>query len=96
MNARSAMFDLYGDHLRSRGGRARVASLVTLLAPLGVSAPAVRTAVSRMVKQGWLTPAKMDGGPGYALTARAERRLQDAATRIYRTGADGAWDGRWH
>jgi len=96
MNARSALFDLYGDHLRSRGGRARVASLVTLLAPLDVAAPAVRTAVSRMVKQGWLTPATMNGGPGYALTARAERRLEDAAARIYRTGADGAWDGRWH
>ena len=61
MNARSALFDLYGDHLRSRGGRARVASLVALLAPLGIAAPAVRTAVSRMVKQGWLKPAGWTG-----------------------------------
>ncbi len=96
MNARSALFDLYGDHLRSRGGRARVASLVALLAPLGIAAPAVRTAVSRMVKQGWLKPARMDRAPGYALTARAERRLEDAAARIYRTDAAGGWDGRWH
>lgn len=95
MNARSALFDLYGDHLRSRGGRAPVAALVRLLAPLGVAAPAVRTAVSRMVRQGWLEPVRLPGGPGYALTPRAVRRLDDSAARIYRTSEHG-WDGRWH
>jgi phenylacetic acid degradation operon negative regulatory protein len=59
MEARSALFDLYGDHLRPRGGRAAIAALVRLLAPLGIAAPAVRTAVSRMVRQGWLHPARM-------------------------------------
>ena len=96
MNARSALFDLYGDHLRSRGGRARVAALVQLLAPLGIAAPAVRTAVSRMVRQGWLAPTKVDGAAGYKLTARAERRLDNAAARIYRTTANDHWDGQWH
>ena len=46
MQARSALFDLYGDHLRSQGGAAPVAALVRLLGPLGITAPAVRTAVS--------------------------------------------------
>jgi len=95
VNARSALFDLYGDHLRARGGRAPVAALVRLLAPLGVAAPAVRTAVSRMVRQGWLEPVRLSDGPGYALTVRAVRRLDDAATRIYRTRATD-WDGTWH
>jgi phenylacetic acid degradation operon negative regulatory protein len=95
VNARSALFDLYGDHLRSRGGRAPVASLVRLLAPLDVAAPAVRTAVSRMVKQGWLEPVRIDGASGYALTPRAVRRLDTAADRIYRRGV-GGWDGTWH
>lgn len=96
MNARSALFDLYGDHLRSRGGRARIASLVQLLAPLGIAAPAVRTAVSRMVRQGWLSPTKVDGAAGYKLTARAERRLDNAAARIYRTTSNDEWNGQWH
>jgi phenylacetic acid degradation operon negative regulatory protein len=95
VNARSALFDLYGDHLRGRGSRAPVAALVRLLAPLGVAAPAVRTAVSRMVRQGWLEPVRLADGPGYALTARAARRLDDSAARIYRTQA-AAWDGTWH
>jgi phenylacetic acid degradation operon negative regulatory protein len=95
VNARSALFDLYGDHLQQRGGQAPVASLVRLLAPLGVAAPAVRTAVSRMVRQGWLEPVRLPDGPGYVLTPRAARRLDDSAARIYRT-ADRGWDGSWH
>lgn len=106
VHARSALFDLYGDHLRARGARAPVAALVRLLAPLGVHPPAVRTAVSRMVRQGWLEPVRLDGQPGYALTSRARRRLDDAAARIYRTSPDGSgpagtngssgWDQHWH
>lgn len=95
MTARSALFDLYGDHLRSRGGRAPVAALVRLLAPLGIAPPAVRTAISRMVRQGWLTPVRIAGAPGYALTPRAVHRLDEAARRIYRLGS-GEWDGSWH
>jgi phenylacetic acid degradation operon negative regulatory protein len=95
VNARSALFDLYGDHLRSRGSRAPVAALVRMLAPVGITAPAVRTAVSRMVRQGWLEPVRLDGGPGYRLTVRASHRLDEAAERIYRPG-NPPWDGQWH
>ncbi|GAA0960408.1 PaaX family transcriptional regulator [Virgisporangium aurantiacum] len=94
MQARSALFDLYGDYLRPRGGRAPVAALVRLLAPLGIAAPAVRTAVSRMVRQGWLHPLRLSSGPGYLLTPKATRRLDDSSARIYRTGRL-AWDGKF-
>ncbi len=101
MHARSALFDVYGDHLRTRGNQAPVAALVRLLEPVGIAAPAVRTAVSRMVLQGWLSPVALPSGPGYAATEQAVRRLDDAAKRIYRTGngnggAGDNWDGRWH
>jgi len=94
MHARSALFDVYGDHLRPRGGAAPVAALVRMLASLDIAAPAVRTAISRMVRQGWLAPSRLDGGRGYALTDRAHQRLDDAAGRIYRT-RDVEWDGFW-
>ncbi|HET7385396.1 MAG TPA: PaaX family transcriptional regulator C-terminal domain-containing protein [Nocardioidaceae bacterium] len=94
MHARSALFDLYGDHLRSRGDRAPVAALVRILAPLEIAAPAVRTAISRMVRQGWLHPARVSNGRGYALTDPARRRLDEAAARIYRTRVP-SWDGSW-
>ena len=94
MQARSALFDLYGDYLRPRGGRAPVAALVKLLSPLGIAPPAVRTAVSRMVRQGWLHPLRLSAGPGYLITPKAARRLDEAAARIYRTTRIG-WDGRF-
>ena len=92
MHARSALFDLYGDHLRSRGGSAPVAALIRLLEPLGVSAPAVRTAVSRMVAQQWLRAGE---GGAYALTEHARTWLDEAGARIYRT-EPARWDGEWH
>src|SRR5690348_16827232 len=92
MQARSALFDLYGDYLRPRGGRAPVSALVRLLAPLGIAAPAVRTAVSRMVRQGWLLPTRLASGPGYLLSPKAVRRLDEAAARIYRSTRH-SWDG---
>jgi phenylacetic acid degradation operon negative regulatory protein len=95
VNARSALFDIYGDHLLSRGEQAPVAALVRLVAPLQISAPAVRTAVSRMAGQGWLEPVKLPGGAGYRLTPRAVQRLKQAAERIYRRDTP-LWDGRWH
>jgi phenylacetic acid degradation operon negative regulatory protein len=95
VHARSALFDLYGDHLRTRGGQAPVAALVRLMSALGIAAPAVRTAVSRMVRQGWLTPVALDQGPGYALTPKGVHRLEDAGERVYRS-SDLGWDGRWH
>lgn len=95
MQARSALFDVYGDHLRSRGSQAPVAAVVRMLDPVGIAAPAVRTAISRMVMQGWLEPVQLAGGRGYRTTERANRRLDEAGRRIYRRDRP-VWDGHWH
>src|ERR1700759_4069039 len=94
MRARSALFDVDGDHLRSRGNQAPVSSLIRMLEPVGIAAPAVRTAISRMAAQGWLEPARGDAAPGYRATPRAIERLTEAAHRIYRSEPE-PWDGRW-
>jgi phenylacetic acid degradation operon negative regulatory protein len=94
VNARSALFDLYGDHLSARGGQAPVAALVRALGALDIAPPAVRTAVSRLVRQDWLVPVRTDAGPGYALTPRATVRLDEAGARIYRTRLE-PWDNHW-
>lgn len=95
MHARSALFDVYGDHLRTRGDRAAVAGLVRLLTTVGIASPAVRTAISRMVAQGWLEPVTLGDVRGYAATDRAIVRLEQAGDRIYRR-RDREWDGSWH
>jgi phenylacetic acid degradation operon negative regulatory protein len=48
-----------------------------------------------MLRQGWLVAVRTPAGPGYALTPRAVRRLDEAGARIYRT-RDQPWDGHWH
>lgn len=95
MHARSAVVDLYGDHLREHGWWAPVAGVVRLTQACGVTPAATRTAVSRLVREGWLAPRAVDGARGYAATALAQDRLRRAHGRIYATGPP-AWDGRWH
>lgn len=94
MRARSALFDVYGDHLRARGDQAPVSTLIRLLEPVGIAEPAVRTAISRMAAQGWLEPTRVDDAPGYRASPRAIERLSEAAARIYRSAPE-PWDGRW-
>lgn len=94
MHARSALFDVYGDLLTDREHRATVGALIQLLEPVGIAAPAVRTAISRMVAQGWLRPVSLPAGRGYAATDRAVVRLAAAAHRVYRRPV--VWDGSWH
>ncbi len=95
MQARSALFDVYGDHLRARGSEAPVAAVLRMLEPVGIAAPAVRTAISRMVTQGWLEPVQLTAGRGYRTTPRANRRLDETADRVYRRHLP-RWDGTWH
>jgi phenylacetic acid degradation operon negative regulatory protein len=94
MRARSALFDVYGDHLRTRGDQAPVSALIRLLEPVGIAEPAVRTAISRMAAQGWLEPTRVEAAPGYRASPRAIERLSEAAARIYRRTPE-PWDGRW-
>lgn len=94
MQARSALFDVYGDHVTRRGGWAPVAGLVKALFALGIAPPATRTAVSRMAREGWLEPVVSAGQRGYSATCVARRHLEEAHRRIYR-GDHPTWDGTW-
>jgi len=95
VRARSAVFDLYGDHLPEHGHWAPISSVVTLLRACGVQPAATRTAVSRLAGQGWLRPEGRQGVRGYLATTAAQHRLGAAHHRIYRRVPE-PWDGRWH
>lgn len=72
-----------------------MSAVVGLAETVAVQAPATRTAISRLVAQGWLRPEVRDGVRGYAATARAQERWRHAHDRVYATGP-APWDGRWH
>ncbi len=91
----SFIFTLYGDmvHRLAGDGSLWIGALIRLMASFGVSAPAVRQAVSRMSRQGWLSARRQGGRACYVVTARGRRRIEELSPRIY--GPVIEWDGRW-
>lgn len=94
----SFIFTLYGDlvHRSAEGGRDAalwIGDLIRLMAPFGVSEAAVRQAVSRMSRQGWLLASRRGKRAFYAVTERGLRRIAELSPRIY--GPVIEWDGLW-
>lgn len=80
-------------HRQAGDGVLWIGALIRIMASFGVSAAAVRQAVSRMARQGWLA-GKREGNRGYySVTERGRRRIQELIPRIY--GPVIEWDGRW-
>lgn len=88
------LFTLYGDYVRHYGGTIWVGSLIALMAELGLTPSAVRAAVSRMTRQGWLAAIRSGRASYYALSARGQDRIGEAAQRIFKLHPE-RWDGRW-
>jgi phenylacetic acid degradation operon negative regulatory protein len=88
------LFTLYGDYVRHYGGTVWVGSLIALMAELGFTSSAVRAAVSRMTRQGWLVSIRSGRASYYALSARGHERIDEAAARIFKLHPE-RWDGRW-
>jgi phenylacetic acid degradation operon negative regulatory protein len=91
----SFIFTLYGDmvHRLSQDGSIWIGALIRLMSSFGVSAPAVRQAVSRMSRQGWLLARRHGNRAFYNVTARGRRRIEELSPRIY--GPVIEWDGKW-
>jgi phenylacetic acid degradation operon negative regulatory protein len=93
----SLIFTLFGDYIRYRDNRIRIGSLVKLLALAGVSEPAVRTTVSRMVRRGWLESERVGKTSFYVFTSQARKLIEEGALRIFDFSAPpDQWNGCWH
>lgn len=90
----SFIYTLMGDLVRYYGGEIWVGSLTRLLAEFGLSEPAVRQAISRMSRQGWITGRKVGNRSYYAMTERGRTRVDNVSPRIY-APPENSWDGRW-
>ncbi len=89
---RALIVTTYGLYARDMAGPAgpggtagwlSVASLIRLLACLGVDEPAVRSSVSRLKQRGVLEPRRSGGAAGYALSARGLAILAEGDERIF-------------
>jgi phenylacetic acid degradation operon negative regulatory protein len=81
---RHLIVTVYGLYSRAEGGWMSVASLVSLLADLGVDEPAVRSSISRLKRREILHASRRDGAAGYELSRSAEAILAEGDHRIFR------------
>ena len=94
MRARSLLFTVYGDTIRPHGGEIGMGSLIHLMAPLGFTSRAVRAAMARMTRQGWLRTRRVGRRAFYSLTPQGAWRVEQGVRRVYQLAPE-PWDGRW-
>lgn len=91
---RALIVSVYGLYAREDGGWLSVATLIRLLAELGVDEPAVRSSISRLKRRDLLLAERVGGAAGYGLSARARAILDEGDRRIFerqRAGVDEGW-----
>jgi len=84
---------VYGLYARAEGGWMSVASLISLLADLGVDEPAVRSSISRLKRRQILRAGRRAGAAGYELSETALAVLREGDQRIFRRGRAKLADG---
>jgi phenylacetic acid degradation operon negative regulatory protein len=94
MQAGSLIVSLFGDAIYPRGGAVWLGCLIQLLAPLGINERLVRTAVYRLVKEGWLITKVHGRRTDYALSANGISRIAEASKAIYASQSP-PWDKHW-
>lgn len=95
VKARSLIFDIFGDYLRSRGGEVRLRDLSSLMSCFDVPETTVRVLVTRLRKEGWLSSRREGRETIYSLTDATWRLLDEGRGRIFNR-VPGPWDGQWH
>jgi len=94
LRAGSLIVTVFGDAAAPRGGGLFLADLFGLLEQLDVNDSQTRTALSRLVADGWLVAERIGRQSFYRLSTAGARRFHAAAQRIYRDGTSD-WDGAW-
>lgn len=94
LSGTSIITTIFGDSILHRGGCISLASLIQLMANFGFNDRAVRTAVFRSVKGGWLDSEKVGRTSFYRITDPSRTRYLHAEQRIYNAQMR-EWDQNW-
>ncbi len=79
----SVIVTIFGDAILPRGGVSSAATLQDICASLGIGHGALRTALSRLVSDGWLVSERRGKFAFYRLSPQADAASRHAAPRIY-------------
>lgn len=88
----SLIVTIFGDIAAPRGGSLWLGTIQDILVPLGVDEGGVRTALSRLVADGWVARKRIGRNSYFTLTPAAAAESRAAAARIY-GWPDEAHDG---
>ena len=94
ISSTTLVFAFFCDVVTQHGGEIWLGSVIHALAPLGINERLTRTAVFRLVQDGWLTSRKQGRRSYYRLTPTGQHYYQRAASRIYANNKT-VWDGMW-
>jgi phenylacetic acid degradation operon negative regulatory protein len=90
----SLVVTLFGDAVVPRGGRVALQTLQDIMGRLRIEAGALRTAMSRLAADRWVTRER-DGRNSFYRLAEEGRHAFDLATRRIYAAGPPAWDGTW-
>ncbi len=93
LRAGSLIVTVFGDAIAPRGGELWLGSLMDIMALFGVDGGLVRTALSRLVAEGWLERERAGRNSFYRLSPAGAAEFSAATQRIYHS-APAPWDGR--
>lgn len=92
--AGSLAVTIFGDVVTPQGNTIWLGSLIEAMELFGLNARQVRTAVFRLVREGWLSATSRGRRSYYQFTDFGRRQYAHAAERIY-AGQPPPWDGWW-
>lgn len=90
----SLIVTFFGDAVVPRGARVALSTLQDAMALLDIEPGAVRTALSRLAKDGWVSRQREGRSSFYRLTPEGRYAFDAATRRIYAPGP-ARWDGGW-
>jgi len=79
----SVVITIFGDAIQPHGGTVAMSDLQTLLGAMNVESGALRTAMSRLAKEGWVTREKQGRHSFYKLSGVGIKSFIPATQKIY-------------
>jgi phenylacetic acid degradation operon negative regulatory protein len=93
MQPRQLIVTIFGLYARTERNWLSVASVVKLMADLGVEGPAVRSSISRLKRRGLLRGERHHGAAGYSLSEPTLELLAEGDLRIFERTRAAVEDG---
>lgn len=91
---RSWLFDLFGDYVEHRDRELWTGNIIALGAEFGLTERAIRSALLRLQRDGWIRVRRAGSRSFYGLTNAGRQLIDTGRERIMR-GPEHDWDSRW-